>query len=178
MNPTPALAADLGAHRSHLLRFARRRLNDTALAEDLVHDVFTAVIEGRAVFGERASLRTWLIGILKHKIVDAVRSRAGERSLDALLADDDAHDDRPVWPDLLASDEHEPSRRVEQRQDLDRALARVQALPPGLRRAFELRVVLDRDTREVCSALSISEGDVWVRVHRARRRLAAELQAA
>jgi RNA polymerase sigma-70 factor, ECF subfamily len=177
MNPTPALAADLGVHRAHLLRFARRRINDSALAEDLVHDVFAAVIEGRAVFGERASLRTWLIGILKHKIVDAVRSRTGERSLDALLDVDDT-DDEAAGAGLLASDEHEPSRRVEQRQALTRALARVQALPPGLRRAFELRVVLDHDTADVCRALSISEGDVWVRVHRARRRLAAELQAA
>jgi RNA polymerase sigma-70 factor, ECF subfamily len=173
----PPVAAELGAHRAHLLRFARRRINDSALAEDLVHDVFAAVIEGRAVFGERASLRTWLIGILKHKIVDAVRSRTGELSLDALL-DDDGSDHAGARTELLACDAHEPSRRAEQRQALERALARVRALPPGLRRVFELRVVLDHDTTEVCRALSITEGDVWVRVHRARRRLAAELQAA
>jgi RNA polymerase sigma-70 factor, ECF subfamily len=172
MHATPSLAADLGAHRAHLLRFARRRINDAGLAEDLVHDVFAAVIEGRAVFGERASLRTWLIGILKHKIVDAVRSRTGECSLDALLADDDESGDAG-WSALLASDDDEPSRRVELRQQLAAVLARVEALPAHLRRAFELRVVLDHETPEVCDALSISQGDLWVRVHRARRRLAA-----
>lgn len=172
----PAVAAELGAHRAHLLRFARRRLADAALAEDVVHDVLAAVIEGKARFGQRASLRTWLTGILKHKIVDAVRGRAGECSLDALQGDDGGNEGG--WTELRACDEHEPSRRVEQRQALERALAGVRALPPGLRRVFELRVVLDLDTSEVCRALSISEGDVWVRVHRARRRLAAELQAA
>jgi RNA polymerase sigma-70 factor, ECF subfamily len=181
MKPAPALATSLadqlGVHRPYLLRFARRRLNDGALAEDLVHDVFAAVLEGRAVFGERASLRTWLVGILKHKIVDAVRSRAGECSLEALHDGVDATDAAAGWW-RLASDEHEPSRCIEQRQALARALDGVRALPPGLRCAFELRVVLDRDTHEVCRALAITEGDVWVRVHRARRRLAAELQAA
>jgi RNA polymerase sigma-70 factor, ECF subfamily len=170
MSSTATLTADLGAHRAHLLRFARRRINDTALAEDLVQDVFTAVIEGRASFGERASLRTWLIGILKHKIVDAVRGRAGECSLDALC--DEEGKDASAWTHLLASDDDEPSRRVELRQRLADALARIEALPAHLRRVFELRVLLDHDTAEVCSALSISQGDLWVRVHRARRRLA------
>jgi RNA polymerase sigma-70 factor, ECF subfamily len=174
MHATTTLAADLGAHRAHLLRFARQRLNDSALAEDLVHDVFAAVIEGRAVFGERASLRTWLIGILKHKIVDAVRSRRGECSLDALFADDDDDEHGDAGRSaLLACEDDEPSRRVELRQQLAHALARVEALPASLRRAFELRVVLDQSTPEVCGALAISQGDLWVRVHRARRRLAA-----
>ena len=75
---------ELLAHREFLLRFAGRKLHDPALAEDVVHDVFEAVIAGRAVFGGQSALRTWLAGVLKHKIVDLIRQRSG---LDGLAED-------------------------------------------------------------------------------------------
>ena len=79
---------EMTPHRDFLVRFAQRRLLDPALAEDLVHDVFEAVICGRARFAGRSSLRSWLAAILKHKIVDLVRQRSGHDSLDASDADD------------------------------------------------------------------------------------------
>lgn len=160
-------AVDVAAHREHLLRFARRRLHDSALAEDVVHDVLAAVLAGQATFGERSSLRTWLTGILKHKIVDAVRQRNGECSFDALLEDGDG-----AWPALVvASAATEPSHQAEQRQRLAEVLARIAALPPALRRAFELSVVLGYSPPEVCEALAITPVNLWVRLHRARRAL-------
>ena len=61
---------DMIGHRDYLVRFARRKLQDPALAEDAVHDVFEAVISGRASFAGRAALRSWLTAILKNKIID------------------------------------------------------------------------------------------------------------
>src|SRR6476469_7978954 len=61
---------ELVSHRPYLLRFALRKLRDHALAEDAVHDVLEAVLSGRAVFGGRAQLRSWLTAVLKNKIVD------------------------------------------------------------------------------------------------------------
>ncbi|MES2888219.1 MAG: sigma factor, partial [Pseudomonadota bacterium] len=75
--------ADLLSHRSALIRFAQRKLQDPALAEDVVHDVFEAVLSGRAAFAGRSLLRSWLTGILKNKIVDLIRQRAAYTSLDA-----------------------------------------------------------------------------------------------
>ena len=158
----------LGSHREHLLRYARRRLRDAALAEDMVHDVLAAVIAGQARFGERSSLRTWLIGILKHKIVDAVRRRRGECSLDAMLDGDDAS---PPPPAL--SDHADPCLIAEQRQALRRVQSRLDTLPAALRRTFELHVVLGHSTAEVCGAMAISESNLWVRVHRVRKELLA-----
>jgi RNA polymerase sigma-70 factor (ECF subfamily) len=161
--------ADLGGHRDHLLRYARRHLRDAALAEDVVHDVMVAVLAGRATFGRRSSQRTWLIGILKHKIVDAMRRHAGHGSLEAMQASEDAGP-----PPLALRDLADPSVVAEHRQALARVLSRLEQLPLSLRRAFELHVVLGHSTPDVCSALDISEGNLWVRVHRARK----ELQAA
>src|SRR2546430_9597347 len=84
----PAVAAnavawnDMVSHRGYLVRFAQRKLHDPMLAEDVVHDVFEAVLSGRASFGGRAALRSWLTAILKNKIVHLGRPRAGLCSLD------------------------------------------------------------------------------------------------
>ncbi len=158
--------ADLAAQRSYLVQFARRRLMDPALAEDLVHDVFEAVASGRAAFGGRAALRSWLVGILKHKIVDLVRQRSGHDSLDA---DDDEHGDGPT----LACPQPRPDEVAEQRQRLRRTLHRLAELPEPLRRVLELRVLHEHSTEQVCRTLDISEQNLFVRLHRARRALAA-----
>jgi RNA polymerase sigma-70 factor, ECF subfamily len=158
----------LGSHREHLLRYARRQLRDAALAEDMVHDVLAAVIAGQAKFGERSSLRTWLIGILKHKIVDAVRRRHGECSLDAMQDGDDA---ASPLPEL--SDHADPSVIAEHRQALRHAQSRLDTLPAALRRTFELHVVLGHSGAEVCAAMDITESNLWVRVHRVRKELMA-----
>jgi RNA polymerase sigma-70 factor, ECF subfamily len=162
----------LGSHREHLLRFARRQLRDAALAEDMVHDVLAAVIAGQAKFGERSSLRTWLIGILKHKIVDAVRRHHGECSLDAMLDGDEETAPQPAALSAL-SDHADPSVIAEHRQALRHAQSRLETLPAALRRTFELHVVLGHSTAEVCGAMDITESNLWVRVHRVRKELLA-----
>jgi RNA polymerase sigma-70 factor (ECF subfamily) len=165
--PMPPIAwADLTAHRDYLVAFARRRLMDPALAEDLVHDVFEAVITGRAEFGGRAALRSWLVGILKHKIVDLVRQRSGHDSLDQGLGED-------ALSMEFECPQPRPEAVAEQRQLLRLTLARISQLPPTLRQVVELRVLQDQDTDDVCQALSISEQNLFVRLHRARRVLAS-----
>ncbi len=165
--PIPPVSwADLAAQRGYLVRFARRRLMDPALAEDLVHDVFEAVASGRAAFGGRAALRSWLVGILKHKIVDLVRQRVGHDSLD-----DGEDDESHAAP--LACPRPGPDEMAEQRQRLQRTLRRIGDLPEALRRVVELRVLQERSTEDVCRTLAISEDNLFVRLHRARRVLAS-----
>ena len=158
--------ADLAAQRSYLVGFARRRLLDPALAEDLVHDVFEAVASGAAVFGGRAALRSWLVAILKHKIVDLVRQRVGHDSLDTSGDDEGAGL-------MLQCPQPRPDEIAEQRQRLRRTLGKIAALPDKLRRAVELRLLHDASTEDVCRALAISEGNLFVRLNRARRVLAS-----
>ena len=157
-------ARDLAEHRSYLVRFAQRRLSDPVLAEDAVHDVFEAVISGRAAFAGRAALRSWLTAVLKHKIVDIVRRRPMMDSLD-----DGADDDHSAF--AQACPHAGPEERAEQRQRLRHALDRIERLPEGLRDAVRLRLIEDRSTAEVCQALAISEDNLFVRLHRARKAL-------
>ena len=170
--PLAVTWVDLAAHRSYLVQFARRRLMDPALAEDLVHDVFEAVVTGRAEFGGRSALRSWLVAILKHKIVDLVRQRVGHDSLEQGHGDDGA--DERSGPGLeFVCPQPRPDEVAEQRQRLHRTLRRIGELPLTLRRVIELRVLQDRSTEDVCRTLAISEQNLFVRLHRARRVLAS-----
>ncbi len=155
--------AELAPHRSFLVQFARRRLLDPALAEDLVHDVFEAVVTGRAHFGGRAALRSWLVAILKHKIVDLVRLRTGHDSLDC--------DDEDGPAAALACPQPRPDEVAEQRQRLRQTLARLALLPDTLRRALEMRALHDASSQDICRELAISEQNLFVRLHRARKAL-------
>lgn len=165
--PCPVGWAELAPQRPYLVAFARRRLMDPALAEDLVHDVFEAVASGRAVFEGRSALRSWLVAILKHKIVDLVRQRSGHDSLDAMQDDGEGEG----W--ALPCPQPRPDEVAEQRQRLAQTMARIQALPETLRSVVEWRLLRDENTADVCRALAISEQNLFVRLHRARRVLAS-----
>ncbi len=161
----PVAWREMVSHRSALVRFAKARLHDPMLAEDVVHDVFEAVLSGRAAFAGRAALRSWLTAILKHKIVDLVRQRAGTDSLDV--------DDEDGQALAIECPNPRPDEIAEQRQQLERTLERIEALPPALRDVVRLRVLQDESTEAVCEQLAISEENLFVRLHRARRQLCA-----
>jgi RNA polymerase sigma-70 factor, ECF subfamily len=155
--------SEMVSHRSYLVRFAQRKLRDPMLAEDAVHDVFEAVISGRAAFAGRAALRSWLTAVLKNKIVDSVRRTAGMDQLDDETMDSGAL--------AIECPQPQPDEVAEQRQLLTLALARIEALPAGLRDAMRMRVLEEQSTEAVCSSLGISEDNLFVRMHRARKHL-------
>ena len=161
---TPTVSwAEMVEHRSYLVRFAQRKLRDPLMAEDVVHDVFEAVLSGRAVFAGRAALRSWLTAVLKNKIVDTVRRSVGFESFE-----DDGEDSGVL---AVECPQPRPDEIAEQHQLLMLALQRIEALPTGLRDAMRLRVLEEQSTEDVCRELGISEENLFVRIHRARKQL-------
>ena len=151
------------AHRAYLVRFAQRKLRDPSMAEDAVHDVFEAVLSGRATFAGRSALRSWLTAILKNKIVDMLRRHPGFESLD------DESAEHGGWE--VACPQPQPDEVAGQRLLLARTLQRIEALPAGLRDVLRLRVLEEQSTDSVCQTLGISEDNLFVRMHRARKQL-------
>ena len=141
------------SHHSALIRFAQRKLHDPMQAEDVVHDVFEAVISGRAKFSGRCALKSWPTAVLKFKIVDLVSQRAGCGSLDADTdTDTDGDGEAPQSLTLLCrhlQPEPQPYQVAEQRERLQNVLDRIGALPDSLRSVIDLRVLQDRPTEEV-----------------------------
>lgn len=161
---------DLIPHREFLVRFASRKLRDPALAEDVVHDVFEAVASGRAAFGGRSSLRTWLAGVLKHKIVDLVRQRSG---LDTWGEDLDG-----AACQAVECPHPHPDRVVEQRQLLTQVLQGIASLPHGLREVMELRILQEQSSDQVCKTLAITENNLFQRLFKARKSLSMRMPMA
>lgn len=169
--PVDVAWTDLLPHRAYLVRFAQRKLQDPALAEDLVHDVFEAVVTGRAVFGGRSALRSWLTAILKNKIVDLIRQRCVTEPLSDEYEDDEVGH-------TLTCQQPQPDQWAQQRQTVRQVLQGIADLPQSLRVVMQLRVLQDQSTQEVCSALQITENNLFQRLFRARQTLAGQFAMA
>jgi RNA polymerase sigma-70 factor (ECF subfamily) len=159
-----------------LLRFAKLQLRDEALAEDVVSETLLALLERPDSFEHRSSLRTYATGILKHKIVDAVRRRRREVSFDEgeeaaaadaidgmFLANGHWVEPPQSWPS--------PERSLEQSQFFDVLQVCIERLPARLARIFMMREWLELEPPEICTELSITDGNCRVMLFRARMQL-------
>jgi len=167
------------AHGDYLFNFAIGQLRDTSVAEDLVQDTFLAAFKARERFGGQSSERTWLVGILRHKICDHLRHTCRERAVRSDIptshGDDEAWEDAVMWLHDVAAESQSPSRRIELaefRANLELALGE---LPPRVAQVFQLYAVEERPNAEVCQRLNISESNLWVMLHRARKQLRSHL---
>jgi RNA polymerase sigma-70 factor, ECF subfamily len=154
---SPATAEELGGFRQQLLSFAMRRLRNREQAEDAVQETLLAALEDDRFEGG-SSRGTWLIGILKHKIVDALRTGAREMPLP---------DEEHVLPG------NDPEAGFTRRRVVDAVQARLKQLPSCAARVFVLREVMGMDIAEVCRELAISSSNCSVMTHRVRMRLRA-----
>jgi RNA polymerase sigma-70 factor (ECF subfamily) len=162
------------AERAYLLRYARLQLRDGAAAEDAVQEALLAALAGEAGFAGRSNLRTWLTGILKHKIVDAIRKAAREATLlppEPDTAEFDAlFDATGHWAEPPA-DWGDPDGALEQKQFfavLEECLGR---LPAKTAEAFMLREHMGFETADICKELGVTPTHCWVLLYRARMAL-------
>lgn len=169
----------LEAHAEYLFNLAVGQVRDETAAKDLVQETCLAALKARDTFRGQSSDRTWLVGILRHKIYDHLRRVSKERGVhsdkSSSCPDQEAWDESVLWIHEVAGECLEPSRRMELaefRQALETALGK---LPPRIAQVFQLYAVEERSNHEVCNRLGISENNLWVMLHRARKQLRAEL---
>jgi len=167
-------------HGDDLFRFAVRRVRDSEVAQDLVQETFVAALEARDRFAGRSPEKSWLVGILKHKVSDHFRKASRESVLDEAPEDERAFDRNGNWKsDLTAPKEwpKDPSRLVEQKE-FWRALNRgLSELSPRMARVFRLREVDGLSTEEISRLLNISSANLFVILHRARMHLRHGLES-
>ena len=170
---------DFAAHRTAMLRFARRKIRDQDLAEDAVQDALVAALASRDSYQGKSALRTWLIGILNHKIQDVFRreSRYVRTDQDASQGDDAPEESAPQARAAMdAASASDPFREVERRRMRDALMREIEALPASLGEVFRMQVIEGLPTEEVCRRLGITEANCWVRLHRARKRLSERMR--
>jgi RNA polymerase sigma-70 factor (ECF subfamily) len=172
----PDFASRCNSHRGYLLRVAVLQLRDNDLAEDVVQDTLVAALQGAEGFSGRSSIKTWLTGILKHKIVDAIRKKTREPALAALedevqLDDMDAlFDEHGHW-DNPPADWGDPEAQLSRVQFMDMLQFCLEKLPPNTARVFMMREVMELESGEICKELAITSTNLWVILYRARMAL-------
>ncbi len=169
------------AHGDFLYSFAFSRLRDQWLAEDMVQETLLAAMQSKNTFQSKSSERTWLCGILKHKIIDHFRKSSREVELTDEEADMSSYDylfrDEGAWkghwsaearPAVWQDNPEKVLEHTEFRGILSHCLGE---LPERVANCFTLREMDGFDSTEICKILGISPNNFWVMMHRARLHL-------
>ncbi|MCP2008616.1 RNA polymerase sigma-70 factor (ECF subfamily) [Duganella sp. HSC-15S17] len=152
------------------------QIRNQALAEDAVQDALIAVLEKPERFNGQSSLRTYVTGILKYKIIDCLRASSRERQIDT--AEDQSEDD--AIDALFKADGHtreqplawgDPDATLEQKDFFKVLEICLEKLPAKTARIFMMREWLELETDEICKELAITTSNAWVLLYRARMRL-------
>ncbi len=168
------------AHGDYLFNFALGRLRNATLAEDMVQETFLAALKGAEQFAGRARERSWLTGILKNKIYDHFRRSSREQSFTDLQFFDEEEQEQFITRGLMGETwqkGHAPGAWEAEVEKADEPIfwktyrECAGRLPQNVAAVFHMREVDDLSSRSICENLHISEGNLWVMLHRARMAL-------
>jgi RNA polymerase sigma-70 factor (ECF subfamily) len=178
-------------HHSVLLRIAMGYVADREVAEEVVQDTWMAVIESLNRFEGRSSLRTWICGILIHKAKDRGVREKRYTTFSTFESYDDEHEEA-VDPSRFQQsgdwaghwafppqpwNDQTPEKLLASRQAVHAMQQAIETLPATLKEVLILRDVEGMDAKEVCELLKITETNLYVRLHRARERVRAAVEA-
>lgn len=183
----PEFASQIEAQREYLVRYARSQVNDPDAAEDLAQETLLAALTAAPRFEQRSTLRTWLTGILRHKIIDMRRTRGREMNLSSLGFDGDdprgtGHDDQldllhanAIASRWVVAQPDDPSVALERKRFMRDLHAGLKTLPANQRAALEMRELRGQESSDICATLGISSSNLWVMICRAKATLRESL---
>ncbi|MGD2099039.1 MAG: sigma-70 family RNA polymerase sigma factor [Desulfobacterales bacterium] len=168
------------AYHETLFKYALARLRDADLAEESIQETFLAALQSRKRFRGLASEKTWLIGILKRKIYDHFRKMSRDKQFKINFPRKRSRNDVFDSDRMPAARSRiwfsDPSIVYEQKEFLKIIQHALSELPDRMAQAFILREVVELSSREICDFMNISVYNLYVMVHRARKRLKDDLQ--
>jgi RNA polymerase sigma-70 factor (TIGR02943 family) len=164
----------VGLHADYLYNYTISRINDQDLAKDIVQDTFFAGLKAKDNFQGLASERTWLISILKRKIIDHYRkinSTKGKAEVKMNFYTDG--DREGEWieervPTAWNSEIEKVIENKELREALEKCIG---ALPEKYAMVFKMKTIQQIETEDICKELEITSSNLWVIIHRARTQL-------
>lgn len=166
---------------NYLYRYALMRLRNRELAENMVQETFLAALQGRHSFRGRSSEKTWMVGILKHKIMDHFRRSFRERSVTELQTDEEQTIDQ--FYDAVGTPKQyprdwmpEPRALLQSKEFWEVFRSCLGHLPERTAAVFVMRELEDMGTTEICRRLHITPTNLWVMLHRARLQLRGHLE--
>lgn len=155
----------------YLYSFALFRVQDQATAEDLVQETFIAALKSQKNFKGQASERTWLIAILKNKIIDHLRNQSREQLTDDIerfFNMPDVFNAAGKWLSGPGKWTFSPSSLYDKKEFWQALQKCLESLPKRLAQAFILKEMDGMSHEEICKVLKISPSNSWIVLYRAR----------
>jgi RNA polymerase sigma-70 factor (TIGR02943 family) len=155
-----------------LYRFARSRVQNSFIAEDLMQETLLAAYHSRKGFSGQSTVKTWLTGILKHKIADYYRKQKpelGDENIDDFAGSlDPLFDTKEKWK-IKPGDWGGDPKNVYQRKELMVSIHTCLAgMPEKFSLAYTLRELEGVSTSEIGELFQTGKNNCWVILHRAR----------
>ncbi len=166
-------------YSDYLYNYTITRVSDHEIAQDLISETFMAGLKSMKNFKGEASERTWLISILKRKIIDHYRkinSNKGKAEVRMNFSSED--DSEGDWLEQRVADPYDRNAEHEmENTELGGAIQNcLGKLPEKQATIFEMKTILNYDTETICNELNITASNLWVIIHRARTAMASCLE--
>ncbi len=164
----------LDRHGDLLFSYARVRVNDVEKSADLVQETFLAGLKAKDSYRGQATEATWLISILKRKIIDFYRSRSIRQ--EEITDRDLFRQEEPFKGHWLEGEgPHSrsllPEGKMEEEELMEIIRLCMEYLPPSMASVFIMKLIDEEETVAICKELDISPSNLWVLLHRARLKM-------
>jgi RNA polymerase sigma-70 factor (TIGR02943 family) len=162
-------------YSDYLFNYTITRVSDRETAQDLISETFLAGLKSMANFKGEASERTWLIAILKRKIIDHYRKTNSKKGkAEVRMSYNSDSDSAGDWLEERVADPFDKTAedQLENSELGDAIYSCLEKLPEKQAEVFKMKTILDYDTETICNELNITASNLWVIIHRARTALA------
>lgn len=161
-------------YADYLFNFAVSRISDPEVAKDLVSETFLAGLKSAKNYKGDAAERTWLIAILKRKVIDHYRKRNSKKGKAEVRMNYGASSD--IEGDWLEEQVADPFSMLEnspvENKELGLAIQDcISKLPKKQAQVFTMKTIKGISTEDICNELGINPSNLWVMIHRARTAL-------
>jgi RNA polymerase sigma-70 factor (ECF subfamily) len=161
-------------HADYLFNYAVGKVNDAEIAKDLVQETFIAGLNSAKNFKGDAAERTWLIAILKRKVIDYYRKINSKKGkAEVRIQYSDQTDSEGDWLEERVADPFSKGGDQEiENEELGLAIQNcIDKLPKKQSRVFTMKTIQGMSTEDICNELGINPSNLWVMIHRARTSL-------
>jgi len=161
-------------YSDYLFRYTTVRINDHEISKDLVQETFFSGLKSAKNFEGKATERTWLISILKRKIIDHYRkknSKKGQAEVRMNFYNDGENEGDWIEERVPQSWDSEVEKKIENKELQHQIDLCVDKLPKKYAMVFRMKTIQEVDTEVICKELGISSSNLWVIIHRARMQL-------